>query len=197
MTQHMEWQHNQLSNSEIIEKALEDTGREGISKVIAGMRSLKFYDAPGSYKNHSSYRGGLAEHSLKVYRYAMKLKKEHPKQFGAVPDDSIAIAGLLHDICKAEVYYMKPDGTPGKSLSRFPFGHGEKSVIMLLHLGLEMTENEMLAIRWHMGPCTFKEKSVDKENYDAARRSSARSLIDLIRKADGIAAHEKNESSSK
>ena len=163
MTQHMEWQHNQSDNCAVIEKALESTGREGIIKVISELRRLKFYDAPGSIKYHSNYRGGLAEHSLKVYLYAMKLKGEHPNQFGAVPDESI------------------------------PIGHGEKSVIMLLRLGLEMTEEEMLAIRWHMGPCTFQEKSVDKENYDAARKSHAHSLIDLIRKADGIAAHEKNE----
>ena len=193
----MEWQHNQSDNSAVIEKALESTGREGIIKVISELRRLKFYDAPGSIKYHSNYRGGLAEHSLKVYLYAMKLKREHPNQFGVVPDESITLAALLHDLCKADVYFMKADGTPGKSLRSFPIGHGEKSVIMLLRLGLEMTEEEMLAIRWHMGPCTFQEKSVDKENYDAARKSPAHSLIDLIRKADGIAAHEKNESLNK
>ena len=33
-----------------------------------------------------------------------------------------------------------------------PVGHGEKSVIMLLRWGLRMTDDEILAIRWHMDP---------------------------------------------
>ena len=33
----------------------------------------------------------------------------------------------------------------------FPIGHGEKSVIMLQNIGLHLSIEEMLAIRYHMG----------------------------------------------
>ena len=33
----------------------------------------------------------------------------------------------------------------------FPIGHGEKSVVMLLKIGLDINPCEMLAIRYHMG----------------------------------------------
>ena len=32
-----------------------------------------------------------------------------------------------------------------------PLGHGEKSVILLLRLGIELTDDEVYAIRYHMG----------------------------------------------
>ena len=32
-----------------------------------------------------------------------------------------------------------------------PYGHGEKSAILLLQLGLTLSTEELVAIRWHMG----------------------------------------------
>lgn len=169
-------------------QVLSATGRLGIDRVLAKLEQNGFYDAPGSIKYHSNYKGGLAEHSLAVYRCAMELKRTDPKTYGSVSDESIAVTALLHDICKADVYFIKPDGTPGKSMRNFPIGHGEKSVIMLLRLGLDLTEEEMLAIRWHMGKHTFSEHSVDEENFYAALKSPGRNLIKLIQEADYMAA---------
>ena len=59
---------------------------------------------------------------------------------------------------------------------------------MLLRLGLDLSEDEMLAIRWHMGTHSFGEGGTDKENYDAAMKSPAGTLIKLIQRADGMAA---------
>ena len=179
------------SNKEVIIQTLSAAGRAGMDRVLVELEQNGFYDAPGSIKYHSNYRGGLAEHSLAVYRCAMDLKRSHPKTYGSVSDESIAVTALLHDICKADVYFIKPDGRPGKSMRRFPIGHGEKSVIMLLRLGLELSEEEMLAIRWHMGEHTFAEKSVDSENFYAALKSPGKNLIRLIQKADGMAAKSK------
>ena len=176
------------SNKKAIIHALSATGRPGMDRVLAELEQNRFYEAPGSIKYHSNYKGGLAEHSLAVYRHAMDLKSKHPEAFGKISDESITITALLHDICKADVYFIKNDGTPGKSMQNFPIGHGEKSVIMLLRLGLALSEEEMLAIRWHMGEHTFAEKSVDSENFYAALKSSGKDLIRLIQKADGMAA---------
>ena len=52
-------------------------------------------------------------------------------------------------------------------------------------------EEEMLAIRWHMGEHTFAENSVDSENFYAALKSSGKDLIRLIQNADGMAAKSK------
>ena len=51
-----------------------------------------------------------------------------------------------------------------------------------------LSEEEMLAIRWHMGEHTFAENSVDSQNFYAALKSSGKDLIRLIQKADGMAA---------
>lgn len=180
----------ELTDKERISEILRRTGRKGLDKVLCDLERINFYDAPGSVVHHSNYRGGLAEHSLKVYEHAMTLKKADTENYGNISDTSIAIVALLHDLCKADVYFIKTDGTPDKSMRKFPIGHGEKSVIMLLRLGLELTEEEMLAIRWHMGEHTLKDKGLELDNYKAALKSPAASLIKLIQKADGKAAHE-------
>jgi hypothetical protein len=51
---------------------------------------------------------------------------------------------------------------------QFPIGHGEKSVIMLQNF-ITLTEEEQLAIRWHMGPFTDGFDSFTlKQAYNAA-----------------------------
>ena len=117
----------------------------------------------------------------------MKIKCKSPDIFGSLNDDSVVLSALLHDICKADGYFLKPNGNPGRSLRRF-IGHGAKSDIMLLRLRLGLTEDEMLAIRWYMGKYTFPRGEVDK-HYKAAEKSSAKTLIALIQKAHGMAAH--------
>ena len=78
--------------------------------------------------------------------------------------DSIAIAALLHDVCKADFYKLakkKRRNEVGQYEDfeqyeihdeNFPVGHGEKSVILLLQSGLDLKDDEIYAIRWHMGP---------------------------------------------
>ena len=58
----------------------------------------------------------------------------------------------------------------------FPVGHGEKSVIMLLRSGLDLHDDEIYAIRWHMGPWNL---SRDDEKFyrQAGKRSALQSLI--------------------
>ena len=65
----------------------------------------------------------------------------------------------------------------------FPVGHGEKSVILLLQSGLDLTDDEIYAIRWHMGPWNLSRD--DERFYRQAGRISA--LQPLIHCADTIA----------
>lgn len=66
-------------------------------------------------------------------------------------------------------------------------GHGEKSVILLLCNGLEMSDDEMLAIRWHMGAFGLNQNSYeDLRNYDTARMLYP--LVVITQVADSLAA---------
>jgi len=118
-----------------------------------------FYTAPASTKYHNSYEGGLLNHSLKVYEHLVHLN--YQKMLG-LEEGSIAKTALFHDVCKVNFYRKTirsrrmEDGTWQRVQiyeveDQLPMGHGEKSVIILLNQSVKLTEEEALAIRWHMG----------------------------------------------
>jgi len=191
-----------MDNKSFFIETLRSTGRRGIENVIQKLDELGFFIAPASTLYHLNTEGGLLQHSVNVYREALAVRE---KQIEMCPDiepflplDSIAIAALLHDVCKSEIY--KPvvksrkceDGTwekyPGYDIdySAFPLGHGEKSVIRLLQWGLELKDDEMYAIRWHMGAWEIPFQSSEaKGNSNAAKVKSP--LVAVISAADGLA----------
>ena len=58
---------------------------------------------------------------------------------------------------------------------------------MLLRLGLELTNDELLAIRWHMAAWDLPFQSYEeKSNLSEASNVP---LVSLIQAADGLAAH--------
>ena len=82
---------------------LRSTKREGIENLISFLEKTDFFTAPASTRFHGSYEGGLLEHSMKVYEILnYKLKNNVIDLF--VPEDTIIIVALLHDICKANFY---------------------------------------------------------------------------------------------
>lgn len=182
---------------------LKATNRKGIDEVVAYLEKAGFFVAPASVNRHLSHDGGLLEHSLNVYRTALALRRQmielKPELESRLPEESVAIATLLHDVCKSNIYrkitkYRKDeqgrweqyDGYDA-DYSRFPFGHGEKSVVMLLRLGLELTNDELLAIRWHMGAWDLSFQSYEsKSNISVA---SDVPLVAIVQAADSLAAH--------
>lgn len=182
---------------------LTSTGREGIDKVLTYLDRAGFYTAPASVQRHGSHDGGLLEHSLNVYNTAMALRPAfiaiNPDTEKDLPQESIAIAALLHDVCKANFYYKKDKWRKDANnrwerydgydcdYTRFPAGHGEKSVIMLLRLGMTLTNDEVLAIRWHMGAWNLPFHSFDDKCSIGA--ATDRPLTLLIQSADNIATH--------
>jgi len=73
--------------------------RQGSKELLDWMiNKTDFFVAPASSKFHNAFEGGLADHSLNVYQ-AMIDRYNDGK-----PDESMAIAALLHDLCKAEFY---------------------------------------------------------------------------------------------
>lgn len=181
---------------------LRSTGRENIEYVIEDLESYGFFDAPASARNHFNHPGGLVEHSLNVYDAAMMLRegiiRRRPDLEKKLPADAVVIASLLHDVCKADIYNLVTRKRKNEigvweetqeyevSYSRMPVGHGEKSVVMLLRMGLDLEDDEICAIRWHMGPWAVDTSSIEQDK--SYRQSIANSpLLPLIHTADTIA----------
>ena len=182
---------------------LKATGREGMDYVLADLEDLGFFDAPASAGHHLNTAGGLVRHSLNTYHAAMavygSMKALEPSLENEVKPDSIAIATLLHDVCKADIYkrtvkkrrdqlgnWVDSEGYK-VSYRNFPMGHGEKSVIWLLCAGLALNDDEMLAIRWHMGAWGINMNSLEEtRSYDTARKLYP--LVSIVHSADTLAA---------
>jgi len=182
---------------------LRSTGREGIDNVIEDLQNMGFFEAPASAGHHLNIEGGLVIHSLNTAKAALgiweAMKPLEPSLGGEVSRESIIIASLLHDVCKTDIYkrsVKKRKNALGQwedaegykiSYKSFPMGHGEKSVVLLLCSGLELSDAEMLAIRWHMGGWGVNMNSYeDMRNYDAAR--TLYPLVSIVNAGDTLAA---------
>ena len=139
--------------------------REGADKLLDFLCSehSDFFTAPASTRYHGSYPGGLLEHSLNVYDCLKAyLERARVREVYGLnyTEESIAIAALLHDLCKVNFYVestrnVKENGV-WKSVpyytidDQLPYGHGEKSVYIASGY-MRLTRDEAFAIRYHMG----------------------------------------------
>ena len=162
--------------------------REGIEELIAFLEKSDFFSAPASTRFHCSIPEGLLIHSLNVYDMFKKKCKSEPfkSTLGDLSDDSIKIIALFHDICKTYFYVTdyknkkiySDSGSKKDERGRFdwqsvpyyavedriPYGHGEKSVMMLENY-IKLLPVERYAIRWHMG---FSEPKEQRNTLGAA-----------------------------
>ena len=132
--------------------------REGADKLLEWLEhESDFFEAPASTRYHGAYKGGLVEHSINVYE---TLKKS---EFLTNADsETLAIVSLLHDVCKANYYKTEMRNVKNKKTGiweqhpyivvedEFPYGHGEKSVLIINQF-MKLGTGEIMAIRWHMG----------------------------------------------
>ena len=158
-------------NNEAIERnkleiisLLKSTNRRGIDKVLHYLDGVGFYTAPSSITRHHNWRGGLAQHSLGTCRAALE-------RYAGKDRAGVIIATLLHDICKASKLYYDAEGRIHKRETRIK-GHGYRSVALLRREGLELTRDEWVAIRWHMGL-----RNATSLEAAEANRSKLRSLV--------------------
>jgi len=158
---------NMLSKKEIRENKnnilnrLSLIDRKGVNDFVDFLVNSDFFSAPASTMFHGNFEGGLAAHSYSVYE-EFDNKIEHYSL--DIPKDSRFLTGICHDLCKVGFYVpnVLADGSvstskPYKVLDDFPFGHGEKSVLIAQQY-FSLTNQESLIIRWHMS------------NYDEAWR---------------------------
>ncbi len=191
------------NRQEFIDK-LKSTNRKGVDSVLDKLEELGFFKAPASTRFHLNYQGGLLKHSLNVMHIALMLRQQLIDNYPDIKDlkdkvteDGVIISSLLHDVNKAEIYYtekkwQKVDNEWKEyeiynvNYNQFPFGHGEKSVIQLLRWGLELTDDEIIAIRWHMSAWDLPFQSAElKSNMNAAKDKCP--LLAIIQAADGLA----------
>lgn len=130
--------------------------REGIDSLMGWLDTTDFYTAPSSAKYHGATEGGLCAHSIAVYN---RLKQKQTNE----DNETIAIAALFHDLCKCNFYKQtfrnvkndltgKWEKVPYYEIDEvsIPLGHSEKSLFLIMKF-MKLTDEEALAIRWHMG----------------------------------------------
>jgi hypothetical protein len=165
------WRHDAIIS------LLQCTRRNNIDKVIAYLHDQYFFDSKNDSRgnddnrSHHYWYGGLAQHSYGVYRNALAIAKE---RHANVRVESLIIAGLLHDICKAH-HILSGDKIVKRPIHYY--GHGKRSIFLLgdKPCGLSLHEDERIAIRCHMW------KFLPQQYAGSANET----LWEIIHKADG------------
>lgn len=154
--------------------------REGAKELRNYLLRSDFFTAPASTRYHCAYEGGLCEHSVNTYlRLLQNVQIEYGEKWeSSVSHETVAICGLLHDLCKIDYYKQdfrnakengewvrKPYFTRDEVL---PFGHGEKSVYIVSSF-MHLSREEAMAINWHMGGFDMRVKGGDFSISDAYR----------------------------
>lgn len=193
-----------MSTKEEFIELLRSTNREGVEDLLEGLENMGFFSAPASANHHLNTEGGLVQHSLNTCKAALMVWEGmtaiEPSLSKEVERDSVIIASLLHDVCKSDIYsrtVKKKKTAIGTwednegykvSYKNFPMGHGEKSVILLLCNGIALSDDEMLAIRWHMGAWGINMNSYeDQRCFDTSQKLYP--LVTIIQVADKLAAN--------
>ena len=162
--------------------------REGAVAMLKWLENeTDFFKAPASTNKHLAQPGGLVIHSLNVWRRLREITvrdltdRDAPgvRHLSEAEEETVAVLGLLHDVCKAGVYHQETKRRKNPDTGKwedylgytfrdpFPLGHGEKSLFLITrHMAL--TEEEAMAIRWHMGA------------YDDAVKGGSRSMTEAM-----------------
>lgn len=151
----------QNENKETFLRLLRSVDRKGIENLIDYLETkTDFFTAPASTRYHNNCLGGLLAHTLNVYE---NFKAQLQLREIDLPEESIIITSLLHDICKCNYYVLeqrnrKVNGkweqydvwSNTKAVSP-PLPHSYRSIRMIGTF-LRLTPSEELCIYYHMGP---------------------------------------------
>ena len=171
--------------------------RPGADKLLAWLETTDFFEAPASTRFHLSRPGGLVEHSVHVYERLRALfiaEKERADLCAGITsqeEETIAICGLLHDVCKANFYTVEMRNRKNEQgqwekypfyvvNDQLPYGHGEKSVYIISSF-MKLSREEAMAIRWHMG---FSDNDFKAGGFSVGNAFEKFPLALLTHKAD-------------
>lgn len=164
-----------------------DINRDGIDELLDYLEKGGFFYAPASTTYHGAYEGGLCKHSMDVLDAMMRISITYLPDAGYLIKEysieTIAIVALFHDVCKIDSYkaVVANDDIHRKYIwnpESIPLGHGEKSV-MILQDFIKLTDEEKLAIRWHMGPFDKAFMGGEKALNSAFQRSDLSVMLHL------------------
>lgn len=176
--------------------------REGADALLEWLEKTDFFKAPASTRFHLAREGGLVEHSIHVYERLRELYTNEKQRNGLMPllteqeEETVAICGLLHDICKVNFYTVemrnrKNDKGQWEKYpfcvvdDQLPYGHGEKSVYIVSGF-MRLSREEAMAIRWHMG---FSDSDFKAGGYSVGNAFDKFPLAVMTHIADMMASH--------
>lgn len=90
--------------------------RAGAEELLERLENeTDFFEAPAGAKHHGAFPGGLVIHSLNVYYRLREITirdltgtaAPEPAALSEQEQETVAILGLLHDVCKAGVYHAE------------------------------------------------------------------------------------------
>jgi len=154
-------------------KLLSSVKREGMDNLIEYLDKATFFKDPASAFFYDNYEGGLASHSLKVYKNLKGFQSLNPDL--EKYEDSIKVIGLLHDLSMIGSFHkavknMPMKGPDGKNKlddtgriiwlnkevyeanyeTTLPYPHGQLSN-QTIKKYMKLSTLEDLAIFWHHG----------------------------------------------
>ena len=131
-------------------------------EIIDQLQCIGFFEAPSAIHHHGAFTGGLYRHSAAVMNMLLVYTEQLELDWGR--KESPYIVGMFHDLCKTDDYVpvssskVLGESEWGYNDKRLLTGHGDKSVIMLQQLLKgNVTMQEAMCIRWHMGAFDSKE----------------------------------------
>jgi hypothetical protein len=144
-------------------KLAEKTGFVVDDSFMNWLVNMGFFMKPASISFHGQQSGDLFRHSFAVADVLIDMTEKFDVEWER--PQSPFIVGMFHDVCKMDDYMdenasdivMMGTGSPVsknpkwvKNPEKLLKGHGDKSVMMLSQW-INLTEEEMLCIRYHMG----------------------------------------------
>ena len=173
--------------------------------LLEYMEKTDFYTAPASTRFHGDSEGGLAAHSLLVFKCALSLAKSFFDLYKESPNTSsyqvsaedLFVASIAHDFCKIDTYYTEFRNVKDilgnwKKVPQYKtrldsraLGHGNESVLRLLEVMPSFMKKRYVieAVSRHMG---FSDLSpMESYNYSNFLDNP---LLVLLQTADEVAA---------
>lgn len=166
-------------------------------QMLEWLHSTDFYVAPASTRFHESFPGGLLVHSLEVYNKMLELMQVETFK-GKINLAEATIVALVHDWCKIGIYESYQKNVKNEVTGQWeketayrvnqkgvPLGHGASSAYLATRC-MQLTVEQVLAIRWHMSAWSVAEA----EKNELVKANTTYPMCSLIQFADVLACAE-------
>jgi hypothetical protein len=171
-----------FANETYIRDLLNEVEREGVKDYIQYIETSDFFSAPASTKYHRDYPGGLAEHCLNLLE-PLKLSNSRLNKKEQLPEDSLIIIALCHDVCKEGLYIG--DYGNYRTLPDHP-ANNKHSILSIERIKkyIRLTRNERDIILYHMGLFSCYEYGMEYTPEDLMRAIKRHPLVQIFAAID-------------